>query len=218
MINFFGLFHFDYQKYSHIGYNILNMSSNYDSTSESLLPFVAFTAFMKQSSDEQAMPTITTSVGTNSFNASLATASVFFQTSSSGFNPPTYFSTTPVLDNDVTSGIKSIQTSTLGIIKSNFNFDSGVPYLLPTIFLEGFIDTSSTLLSFPQSTVMPTPRTLSPNSGRYSGSYDTGNNTREYIFPAIEIENLRFSLWQDTLQGVSYLYHVNSSEIAYQSQ
>ena len=76
----------------------------------------------------------------------------------------------------------------------------------------------STLLPTPPSTVTPAPNTSSPNTSstnrwRFSGSYATVNNTREYIFPAIEIEDLRISLWQDTLQGVSYLYHVNSSKI-----
>ena len=58
----------------------------------------------------------------------------------------------------------------------------------------------------------PSPNTSSTNRWRCKEGYATGDN-REYIFPAIEMEDISSALWQDTLQGVSYLYHVNSSEI-----
>ena len=87
-----------------------------------------------------------------------------------------------------------------------------------TTILKSFHDASAPLPTPPSSTEMNAfnisyPITSSTNRWRCKESNVTGDNTREYIFPAIEMEDLRFSLWQDTLQGVRYLYHVNSSEI-----
>ena len=99
----------------------------------------------------------------------------------------------------------------------NFNYSSKSVISPTTTLPESFIDTS-TLLPIPSSTLVPSlnkpsTNTYSTNRWKCKEGNVTGDNNREYIFPAIEIEDLKFSLWQDTLQGVSYLYHVNSSEI-----
>ena len=126
--------------------------------------------------------------------------------------------TMPIMNSLVTSDIEpSPHTSTATIIFGNFNAYSSKGILLPTTFPEGLSDTStpppnnpSAVMSAPST---PSPNTSSTNRWRCKEGNVTGDNTKEYIFPAIEMEDLRFSLWQDTLQGVSYLYHVNSSEI-----
>ena len=192
----------------------LDAPDNFDSASGSsplsLISSETYTSssFMEKSNYQEKMPTtIIAFINTNSFYSSQSTASVFIQTSSSSnLNPPfTSSSTMPVPSS----------TSTAAITKSNLNSYSSK--LLFTSFPEGLSDTSI-LLPTPPSTIMsspstPTTNTSSTNRWRCKEVNVTGDNTREYVFPAIEMEDIRFSLWQDTLQGVSYLYHVNSSEI-----
>ena len=187
-----------------------NFDSGSGSSPLSLISSETYTSssIVEKSNYQEKMPTtIIASINTNSFYSSQSTASVFIQTSSSSnFNPPvTSTSTMPVPSS----------TSTAAITKSNFNSYSSK--ILFTSSPEGLSETS-VLLPTPPSTIMsapstPTTNTSSTNRWRCKEVNVTDDNTREYIFPAIEIEDLRFSLWQDTLQGVSYLYHVNSSEI-----
>ena len=199
------------------------MPAKYNSASDnlsiSLQPSEGFTtssAFMEKCNDQLTTPIITSSVKADSFNLSQSTA-VFVQTSTSDFNQLFTSSTTlPVMNSLVsTSHIEPSvvhKTSTTAIIESSSDSETSISSTSP----ENFNYTSTQLC--PQSTVMPAPSVPSPNTSsanrwRCNAGNVTDDNNREYIFPNIEMEDLRFSLWQDTLQGVSYLYHVNSSEI-----
>ena len=128
--------------------------------------------------------------------------------------PPYSLSTTPIMKSLVKP---SPHTSTETTIYSSFSDYSSEGTILSNTIPDSRSDTSIPPRNS-LSTVIPTSSTLSPNTSsinrwRCKEGNVTGNNTREYIFPAIEMEDLRISLWQATQQGVSYLYHVNSSEI-----
>ena len=197
-------------------YLFLDAPDIYGSVSGSLsISLLSSDAYTTSSSYmENSMPIIISSVKTNSFNSSQSTTSVFVvQTSPSDFNKPfTSPSTIAITNNLVTSDIEPSFTSMSAIINSNLN-----SYNSFSSFSEDLSNTSTLLLPSPPSTGMLAPITFSNNSSinrwRCNKDDDNGNDSGQYIFPAIEMEDLRFSLWQDTLQGVSYLYHVNSSEI-----
>ena len=138
------------------------------------------------------------------------------QTSPSDFNPQftALLSTMPILKNLVTSDIKpsTMHHASFAAVIKSFNGYNLVPVMSSTTILESFHDTSVVLPTPPSSTRMIALNTSSPITSS-TNRWRCIEGTREYTFPAIEMEDLRFSLWQDTLQGVSYLYHVNSSEI-----
>ena len=196
------------------------MPANYDSASVnsfiSIEPSKTFTSSsvsMEKSNNQPTMSTITTSVKTNSFNSSQSTASVV-QASPNNFNPLFTSSNVPVMNSLVTSHIESlfVQNISTAVIESSFNSETSISSTSP----ENFHYTSSQIC--PQSTVMPAPSISSPNTfstnrWRCIEGNVTGDNTREYIFPALVMADLNLTLWQDTLQGVSYSYHLNSSEI-----
>ena len=192
------------------------MPANYDSASDnsfiSIEPSKTFTSssdFMEKSNNQPAMSTITTSVKTNSFNSSQSTASVV-QASPNNFNPLFTSSNVPVMNSLVASHIESlfVQNISTAVIESSFNSETSISSTSSRESFHTYTQLSS------QSTVIPVPSTLSPiTSSTNRWRCKDNGNIREYIFPAIEMKDLNFSLWQDTLQGVSYLYHVNSSEI-----
>ena len=138
------------------------------------------------------------------------------QTSPSDFNPQfdTLLSTMHILKNLVTSDIKpsTMHHASFAAVIKSFNDSNLDPVLSSTTIPESFHDTSALLPTPPSSTVMIALNISSPITSS-TNRWRCIEGTREYIFPAIEMEDLRFSSWQDALQGVNYLYHVNSSEI-----
>ena len=192
-------------------YNVfLDASDNNDSASGMvpayLIPSEVSTTTSSSMEEYNNQPLQPSTFPTHFLNFSQTTASVSVETSPSMLIANNL--ATPVI------GPSSVHHDSIAAITEN-SLNSGLISL--TTNLESLSDTFKLQPTPSSSTVMPTPKISSPNSSstnrwRCKKGNVTGDN-REYIFPAIEMEDLSFSLWQDALQGVRYLYHVNSSEI-----
>ena len=187
-------------------------------------PFTSTTLIMKNLVTIEPSSTFITAIIESNFNSYssetlFSPMTTFPEGLSDASTLPSYsLSTMPVMNSLVISEIEpSPHTSTATMIASSFNAYNSEGITLSTTFPE---ELSGTFTQPPNnlSTVTPAPSISSPNTfstnrWRCIEGNVTGDNTREYIFPALVMEDLNFTLWQDTLQDISYLYHVNSSEI-----
>ena len=183
--------------------------------------FTTSSASVKEYTNQPLQPTSTAAIIESNFNSCSSETLISLMTtfpyslSDASTLPSNSLSTMPFMNSLVTTDIEpsSSHTSTATI----FDSISSDGIILLTTFPEELSVTSTSLSNNP-STVMPAsimsfPKIPSTNRWRCNEGNVTGDSIRAYIFPAIVMEDLRFSLWQDTLQGVSYLYHVNSTEI-----